>query len=116
MPEVILEGLVAAAVAELPLPIPTDVGTGQLADELNRCAESLDRMTNELREGEWDEVVKSSRPVAELLRGNDIWLFLSKTAGYPDDVMEEYRKGIQGTFDFASKGIHETDRQGALRQ
>ena len=108
-------GIGRFVVAELPVPEAAAL-TGEVAERINTAIESLGKMREELQQGEWDEVVKAARPVAELLRNKIVWDWLQKKLGYPEDAIPEFQKAVSGTFDFAAKALHPTDRSGALRQ
>ncbi len=101
-------------VAELPV-AESVTGSVELSERINEAVQAIKEMQKALHEGEWDEVVKASRPVAELLRSEEIWSALGTRLGFPDDAIDEFRRSINGTFQFASKFMHRTDREGGLR-
>lgn len=109
-------GIGKHVIAELPVAALPKSIDGELSERLGRCIESLRKMEGEFRQGEWEEVVKGARPIAELMRANDFWSVFQARLGYPADAAEEFRRIVNSIFQFTSKPLHETQHTGDLRQ
>jgi hypothetical protein len=97
----------------LEIPQITSVnGKDVLIDRINGAIESLRSIEKELLAGEWNQVMKESRELIELLNNNSFKDYLIET-GYTDEAAGHFTNGIKELFSFSSKFIHKigTDKQ-----
>lgn len=93
------------AVFEYLLPEYTE-GTGSIEERLNKSINAIKKMEDDILEGEWNEVIKNSRAIWELLRNCDEIKDLLIEDGYTDQASENLNETIKQLFKFSSKFIH----------
>jgi len=91
--------------AELPLPSPVAINK-EFAERLNNATEALQKMGEEVKKGEWNEVIKNSRPVAELLKDKAMVSSVLTKHAYSEEASNLLFDGIANLFDYSSKFIH----------
>lgn len=104
-------GLGRFVLAELPMPAIVSV-KGKHSKRVDKAFEALQKMEKEIREGEWAEAIEKSRPVAELLREEDLVKSLLSKHGYHDDAADSLIATIIGLFDYSSKFLHKVAKDG----
>ncbi len=91
---------------ELPLlEIPNT--KSDLDEKLKRAIEAINNMKKHIINGDWKEVIKSSRPIWELTRNEAAIKNCLITSGYNEEVYNAFNSTINGLFKFSSKFIHE---------
>ncbi len=89
------------------LPIPKNPkGKSGLANRINEVIQSIKEMENAKNEGDWNKVVKESRPIWELIRNKNEINELLKKDEINEQTIASYNKLIESLYDFASKFIH----------
>jgi len=102
-------GIGRFVVAELPIPSPVTT-EHEFAERLNRAFEALQKMEEKVKEGEWGEAIEKSRPVAELLRQEDMIRSILDRHGYHEDAADSLLGGIKSLFEYSSKFLHKVDK------
>lgn len=96
-------------IAEIPVPGSLHA-EHEFADRLNKACEALQVMEEKIKEGEWGEVIEKSRPVAELLRQEDMIRSILVQHGHPEDAANCLIGGVKGLFEYSSKFIHKVQK------
>jgi hypothetical protein len=104
-------GLGRFVLAELAIPAPISI-KGKHSKRVDKAFEALQRMEKEIREGEWTEAIEKSRPVAELLREEDLVKSLLTKHGYHEDAANSLIATIKGLFEYGSKFLHKVAKDG----
>lgn len=90
-----------------------DEPKGQVEKYLNAALDTVEQMEKYLRQGEWSDVIKESRQLAEIFKeqkGKNGWIKMLKSSGFTEESIEDLNSMLQSFFDFSSKFIHRTDR------
>ena len=98
-------GLGRFVLAKLAIPAPVSV-KGKHSKRIDKAFEALQKMEKEIREGEWTEAIEKSRPVAELLREEDLVKSVLVKHGYHEEVANSFMATINGLFEYSSKFLH----------
>ncbi len=89
------------------VPMPTQIeSSSDFSNRLNAAISSLGAMEREKLVGDWEAVLKESRPVWELIKNKQDILDLLANEGLNTDTINAYRKVVESLFDFSSKFIH----------
>jgi hypothetical protein len=104
-------GMGRFVLAELAIPTPIPI-KGKHSKRVDKAFEALKKMEKEVREGEWTEAIEKSRPVAELLREEDLVKSLLTKHGYHEDAANSLITAIKGLFEYGSKFLHKVARDG----
>lgn len=98
---------------EIPLPLlnieKTNL-TDDFCEKLLTAIHSFTEMEKNFKLGEWNEVIKNSRPIYELLKDKDRIIELLTKSGYTDDMSDSLYESISRLFDYSSKYIHKIDQ------
>lgn len=100
-------------IIELPLPeIEKDYDRSEekYATQLHEAIESFTLMEQNMKIGEWNEVIKNSRPIYELIREKDFLESILSRSGYTQEMTLELHSSIKSLFNYASKYIHKIDQ------
>jgi len=98
---------------ELPLPSPVAINK-EFAERLNKATETLQKMEEEVKKGEWNEVIQNSRPVAELLRDEVMVSSVLAKHGFTEEATGSLLGTIRNLFDYSSKFIHKVEKDGTI--
>jgi hypothetical protein len=104
-------GIGRFVIAEFPLLSPVAV-SAEFAARLNEAIKALPEMEEKVKECEWNEVIGKSRPVAELLRHEDMISSILSKHGYTEEAANSLLNAIKGLFEYSSKFIHRVDKDG----
>lgn len=104
-------GIGRFVIAELPLLSPVAMGD-EFAGRLNEALKALQEMEDELKPGEWNEAIGKSRPVAELLRHEDMIKSILGKHGYSEEAANSLVNGVKCLFDYSSKFLHRVEKDG----
>jgi len=96
-------------VFEIPQP-PLIGGTGTDFDRINEAIISARKAEQELRSGNWDDVMETLRGVWELLRNQQHIRDLLERDGYTPEAAEAFDKALQSLFTLSSKFVHRLDQ------
>jgi hypothetical protein len=102
-------GLGKFIVAELPIPTSKAI-KGEFSERLNEAIEALRKMESKIQEGEWTEAIEKSRPVAELVKEEDMIKSILSKHGYQDDAANSLFSAVKNLFDYTSKFHHKLER------
>lgn len=93
------------------IPIFESLGdTGNLSERLNAAIVSLKEMEEAKLAGDWETVLKESRPVWELIRNKEEVNALLQQDELNDDTIKAFNSIIESLFNFSSKFIHRESR------
>ncbi|MDX9694374.1 MAG: hypothetical protein RBT49_01145 [Bacteroidales bacterium] len=102
---------------ELPLPrIESSKGNVDISNRINLAIESLKDVETAYNNGEWDKLIKESRPIWELIRNKDEIKILIENKDYNDETKEALNNLLSSLFNFSSKFIHKVSHKGELMQ
>ena len=104
-------GLGRFVLAELPI-LPPILIKGKYSKRVDKAFEALQKMEKEIRKGEWTEAIEKSRPVAELLREEDLVKSLLTKHGYHEDAANSLITTIKSLFEYGSKFLHKVAKDG----
>lgn len=96
-------------VFEVPVP-KLENKNGKLGERINEAINSIRLMEKEKIDGEWNNVVKESRPVWELLKSRAEIAEILRNDYLNDSAIESLSKLIDAFFDFTSKFIHKQSK------
>ncbi len=97
----------------LELPIieqESKVKKDNLDKRINEAIQSFSEMKKALEKGDWNLVIKESRPIWELNRKQEEINKLLRTDDLSEAAIQSFNSLLQSLFDFASKFIHKEDR------
>lgn len=100
-------------VFEIPIPFALD-GKTDLSSRLNAAIGSLQEMERAKIVGDWQSVIKESRPVWELIRNRQEIDDVISNSEFNNDTITSFKKMIDSLFDFSSKFIHREARNKTL--
>lgn len=78
----------------------------ELITRINAAIESIGKMEEQISLGDWNGVMKESRPVWELVNNHDQITELLKESNYSHQATDQFQKTIRSLFDMSSKLIH----------
>lgn len=96
-------------VFEIPL-IDKFEGEHEIIKHLRAAVESLDFIEDAMNNGDWNSVIKESRPVWELFRDREQFTKLLKANDLNQITSQSFNSLMESCFDFASKFIHRKAR------
>lgn len=97
------------------IPIPDSLGdTSDLSQRLNAAIVSLKEMEEAKLSGDWETVLKESRPVWELVRNKQEIIDILKQDEFNDDTIKAFNALVESLFNFSSKFIHRESRSKEL--
>ncbi len=98
-------------VVELPQPSFV-IATPEVEKRLAGAVSALNKASQDMLKGEWNDVVEDLRPVWELLRNDvDIQQLLARD-GYTPAAVAAFNESVRQQFELASKFLHKTDKAG----
>lgn len=100
-------------IIELPLPeIEKDYDRSEekYVTQLHEAIKSFSIMEQNIKMGEWNEVIKNSRPIYELIREKDFLESILSRSGYTQEMSLELHNSVRSLFNYASKYIHKIDQ------
>lgn len=98
-------------VVELPQP-ELLTSTPNIDQRVNAAVEAAKRSSENLKKGEWNDVIEDLRQVWELLRNDADIQGLLQRDGYPPEAIAALNQSIMQQFNLASKFLHSLDRTG----
>jgi hypothetical protein len=98
-------GLGKYQILEIPIPGISPNQT-ELGKRVNSAIHSLTEMEKAKMAGDWETVLKESRPVWELIRNRDDIASLLKDDDLNGDTVKAFNTAIDSLFNFSSKFIH----------
>jgi hypothetical protein len=96
-------------VFEIPVPNLLN-GSKKINQILQGSINSLAAMEDAKREGDWNAVIKESRPVWELTQKKDEIDALLRSDNLDETTIESFNKVLESLFDFSSKFIHKVSK------
>lgn len=100
-------------VFELPIPESYSV-TDDLAKRLNAAIVSLKEMEDAKLAGDWEAVLKESRPVWELVRNKEEINALLRQDELNEETIKSYNSLVESLFNFSAKFIHKESKDKQL--
>jgi hypothetical protein len=98
-------------VVELPQPSFV-ILTPEVEKRLAGAVSAVNKASQDMLKGEWNDVVEDLRPVWELLRNDvDIQQLLARD-GYTPAAVAAFNESVRQQFELASKFLHKTDKAG----
>ena len=85
-------------------------GEHEIMEHLKSALDSLDSIEEAMNNGDWNAVIKESRPVWELFRDKEQFSKLLADSNLNQQTIESFNSLIETCFDFASKFLHKKAR------
>ncbi|MEZ4995640.1 MAG: hypothetical protein R2824_34815 [Saprospiraceae bacterium] len=98
-------GMEKTVVYSLPI-LDLGVVEGDFGQRMMGAMEAFEKMTDARKKADWNNVIKESRPLIELIRDHAFLKNLFTESGFHDDAAQEIVDAIKHLFNFTSKFIH----------
>ncbi len=98
------------SVFEYPLPDYLEGAERTITIRLDESINAIKKMEEDIKKGEWNQVIEDSRAVWELLRNHDEIKDILTRDGYTEEAFKELNESLNKLFDFSSKFHHKLDK------